>query len=190
MCSSKRVTHTYHRTQNWRAPLVRWNGAPAHPLPCTSASDEFQGGYRRAERSPASCGWRKTNKETWLKKTVLLVEDEPVVREIISAILRDQGYTVMEAASAEKAAQVWKDQQHNIGLLLTDIQLATDTSGLELAEQLREIDPFLHVVFVSGQCPAFLKRSDLVDGLNFLPKPFTAAGLLRIVEAQMEQANS
>ena len=78
-----------------------------------------------------------------LKKGILIVEDDPDVRIFLRGILASEGYQVFEAASQGQALNVWKEHIFRIDLLLTDICIPYQTTGVELAKKLRAEKPWL-----------------------------------------------
>jgi two-component system cell cycle sensor histidine kinase/response regulator CckA len=115
-------------------------------------------------------------------ETVLLVEDEPSVRELAARALRQQGYTVLEAASGKEALQLSKEYgEKEIHLLFTDVVLP-QMSGKRLAERLKELRPQVKVLFTSGYADnAVVQHQVLEPGVEFLAKPFSPAVLARKV---------
>jgi len=111
-------------------------------------------------------------------KTILVVDDEPGTRRLIGTILRQGGYTVLEAEDSESAASIHQRHQGQIDLLLTDVTLP-GPSGCELAAALREAEPELPVLYMSG-----LAESE--EYVPFLRKPFGIAELLRHVKTSVE----
>jgi two-component system, cell cycle sensor histidine kinase and response regulator CckA len=116
-----------------------------------------------------------TKKKT---KTVLVVEDEAGTRGLISLILRQGGYSVLEASDSESAANIHRCHQGKIDLLLTDLCLP-GLGGGDLAATLRQSEPDLQVLFMSG-------LPDSGGYAPFLRKPFGVAELLRQVETSLE----
>lgn len=115
-----------------------------------------------------------------VRGTVLVVEDEPSVREFTAAMLTRQGYRVLQAASVTDALETWKWHQARIALLLTDLVLEDNITGLELAQMLREEKPDLRVICVSGH--ELLRQSaTAVSGCVLLEKPYRPQALLRAV---------
>jgi two-component system, cell cycle sensor histidine kinase and response regulator CckA len=105
--------------------------------------------------------------------TVLLVEDEEAVRELVRMILQRAGYSVMEAANADEAETLLA-AAGTADLLLTDV-LMPGRSGFELFTRLRRKFPSLRVLFISGYSDYAMS----VEGnLAFLEKPFSAEGLI------------
>jgi PAS domain S-box-containing protein len=111
------------------------------------------------------------------RETILLVEDEPLVRQVMARILRSQGYHVIEARSAEEALEKAHHHPEGIDLLLTDVVMPGGT-GKELAAELHRERPDLKVLFVSGYTNEVLAADELKPGLSaFLAKPFTPEAL-------------
>ncbi len=115
-------------------------------------------------------------------ETILLVEDEAWVREIAGRVLRQQGYTVLEATNAEDALRmVERKSKKTIDLLVTDLVMPR-IGGDILADRLRVILPSLKVLFISGYPDGSDDRHRAMTAtIPILPKPFTPAGLARKV---------
>jgi two-component system cell cycle sensor histidine kinase/response regulator CckA len=112
-------------------------------------------------------------------ETVLLVEDEEGVRNLVSAMLRSQGYQVYEAEHGWHALEVFAKFGAEIQLLLTDV-IMPKMSGRELAERLKAKSPELKVVYMSGYTDDIVAREGVVfDNTILLHKPFTLEGLTR-----------
>ncbi|MCU0663787.1 MAG: response regulator [Myxococcota bacterium] len=111
--------------------------------------------------------------------TVLLVEDEELVRRVTARILKKAGYTVHQAADAKEALALLETERFQLELLVTDI-IMPGKSGIELAAQLHEKWPALPVLFVSGYTEHQFAKSEEPGGDHsaFLPKPFSEDGLL------------
>jgi CheY-like chemotaxis protein len=107
---------------------------------------------------------------------VLVVEDEEAIRQVAARILRRNGYSVVEAASAEEALKL--AFARDFSLLLTDVVMP-GMSGPELAKQLRARSPELPVLFMSGYSQGTLSPQQLLDdGVALLQKPFDERKLL------------
>ena len=121
-------------------------------------------------------------------ETVLLVEDEPLVREVTSQVLREQGYTVLEAANGHEAMNV--AQQHLdevIHLLLTNVVMPL-MGGRELTKQLKGIHPEARVLYTSGYTDEVtLSQGVLSPDADFMQKPFTPDVLARTVRGVLER---
>jgi two-component system, cell cycle sensor histidine kinase and response regulator CckA len=119
-------------------------------------------------------------------ETVLVVEDEPAVRNLISRVLGELGYTVVAAGGAEQAFPVLRDHEQAIDLLLTDAVLP-GAGGKEIAEQAVSLRPELPVLFMSGYAtPVLTSRGILAPGVELLHKPFTPAGLAHKVREVLD----
>ncbi|HEU5088250.1 MAG TPA: ATP-binding protein, partial [Roseiflexaceae bacterium] len=110
--------------------------------------------------------------------TILLAEDEPLVRSLASRILRARGYQVLEAEDGASALQLASQHQGRIDVLLTDVIMPGGMSGPQLAEQLLNERPELRVLYMSGYTDSALARHTAFDARqNMVQKPFTAADL-------------
>jgi len=116
-------------------------------------------------------------------RTVLVVDDEMVVRAIASRILKQAGYRVREAASAATALMLLHSAPRP-DLILTDVRMP-GMNGVELAMELHLSWTGLPVVLMSGHAPPDIP-SDL--GADFLPKPFDGEALLRVVDLAMKRS--
>jgi DNA-binding NtrC family response regulator len=116
------------------------------------------------------------------RETVLVAEDEEVLRQMVVQVLRIQGYTVLEANSGTNALEVWERADRPIDLLLTDMVMPGGIMGSELAERLLSRSPNLKVIYTSGYSPGMAgKDASLLEGRNFLPKPYSIGKLAQFV---------
>jgi len=114
--------------------------------------------------------------------TILVVDDEDSVRQVMEYVLTSQGHNVLVARDANEAWQLWRSRKSLIKLAIVDVQLPGGASGFDLEKALCEEDPSLPVVFTCGYAAANLKHTKkLVPGENFLPKPFGMPELLTVV---------
>jgi CheY-like chemotaxis protein len=111
-------------------------------------------------------------------ETLLLVEDEPAVREMVRTSLESCGYSVLEAASGDEALPLWRSHRHEIRLVVTDVVMPGSLLGSELGQRLRAESPRLRIVYMSGYGGQTLELDRLS---RFVPKPFQLATLARIV---------
>lgn len=119
-------------------------------------------------------------------ETLLLVEDEPLVRQMTRDILLSLGYRVLAAGDGAEALQVAAAQQGPIQLLLTDVVMPR-MSGKELADQLRSGRPEMRVLYTSGYADnAIMHHGVLAEGAHFLSKPYEAEALARKVRAVLD----
>jgi signal transduction histidine kinase/CheY-like chemotaxis protein len=109
--------------------------------------------------------------------TALLVEDEPMVRDVISRTLAGAGLTVLEAEDGEQALALARGHRGPIDLLVTDVVMAR-MGGPELARRLASQRRELRVLFISGYVPGAEPPRTAEEHVDFLQKPFTAAELL------------
>ncbi|HVD61958.1 MAG TPA: ATP-binding protein [Gemmatimonadaceae bacterium] len=110
-------------------------------------------------------------------ETILLVEDEPTVREVAARVLRRSGYTVIEAVNGADALEKCEAQEGRFDLIVTDIVMP-EMGGLELAKKVKATQPRAGILFTSGYTEeAVQSRSFLDPGAAFLEKPFTPAHL-------------
>jgi ligand-binding sensor domain-containing protein/signal transduction histidine kinase/CheY-like chemotaxis protein len=128
--------------------------------------------------------------ESFVKRgteTVLLVEDEPLVREIARSALGDQGYHVIEAEHGEAALRVARQYTGTIGLVLTDVVMPK-MGGRELVEALKKERPAVRVLYMSGYAASTIDETDVIEpGTSFLRKPFALAEMLRKVREVLDE---
>lgn len=124
-------------------------------------------------------------------ETVLLVEDEPAVREMARLALEQGGFRVFEAADAPQALELWDKSLTPIELLVTDMVMPNGLSGHQLALELQTRDPRLRVVYTSGYSSEILQQEGgILNGDNFLPKPYDPLSLLMSVKRSIERINA
>jgi two-component system cell cycle sensor histidine kinase/response regulator CckA len=121
-------------------------------------------------------------------ETILLVEDEPVLRELVREILQAYEYHVIEAGSGVEALRVWDEFNGQVDLLLTDMVMPEGMTGGELAAQLRRRKPTLRVIFSSGYSPEALGRDFTHEDTLFLPKPYLPPQLASLVRQSLDTA--
>jgi PAS domain S-box-containing protein len=115
------------------------------------------------------------------KGTILLVEDETNVREFAAAVLQQEGYTLLQAKSAENALEVWQWHSARVDLLLTDVVLPGELSGIDLGDSLQEERPALKVVLTTGYSRDSVTPRAGGKPLFVLSKPYTPRALLQAV---------
>lgn len=121
------------------------------------------------------------------QETVLLVEDESAPRILSARVLREAGYTVLEAVSGEAALETSRNFGDRIDILLTDVVLP-GLGGGELAEQLVSERPGMRVLYTSGYADNPIVQQAVRDGGAFLQKPFTPRELTGAVHRLMDDA--
>jgi len=122
-------------------------------------------------------------------ETILLVEDEDVVRAIATEILERQGYTVLAAATGEEAIALAQSHDGPIQLLLTDVVMPK-MGGRELATRVAAIRDGIKVLYTSGYTDAAVANHGVLDdGRAFLQKPFTRKVLTRRVREMLDETS-
>ena len=106
-------------------------------------------------------------------ETILLVEDEKPVRELVSRVLRKYGYKILPAGNGVEALETWNRHKNEISMLFTDLVMPDNMNGRELAEKLWAERPGLKVIFTSGYSTEIVgKDFKLEPELNYLQKPY------------------
>jgi signal transduction histidine kinase/CheY-like chemotaxis protein len=120
-------------------------------------------------------------------ETILVVEDEIVLREMARDFLVNCGYKILEAGSGREALQVWWNHRAEIDLLLTDMKMPEGVSGMELAEKMLAEQPGLRVIFTSGYSDDIVS-TEILERTNsrFLPKPYSYADITRMVREALD----
>jgi two-component system cell cycle sensor histidine kinase/response regulator CckA len=115
------------------------------------------------------------------KETILIVEDEVNLLEMVQAVLQRYQYHILTASSGAEALRVWDEHEGRIDLLLTDMIMPGGMTGSDLAAELKRRKPGLKVIFTSGYS-AELVGKDLGQGSTaFLPKPYLPQQVARMV---------
>lgn len=121
-------------------------------------------------------------------QTILLTEDNPVIRRLAQRVLEESGYRVLAAGSAEDALRFSAERREKIHLLVTDLVL-TGEDGLSLARKVIECRPGTRVLLMSGHSrEARFNPAALLDGIPFLQKPFTPDGLRAAVADALQES--
>jgi PAS domain S-box-containing protein len=121
-------------------------------------------------------------------ETILVVEDNPSVRRLVSVVLKQHGYTVLDAPDPAEALELAGGYDGRIALLFTDVVMP-GMSGRELAERLEAIRTDMRVLYTSGYTDdAVLRHGILQAGVAFIQKPFTPPILLRRVRDVLDRA--
>jgi len=106
------------------------------------------------------------------RKTILVVDDEPEIRKLVSAMVSQFGYTVLTADSGEHALTLYRNQHGPLEMLITDV-VAPGMSGPMLADKLSELQPDLKVLYISGYDNTHVVQTYVVEkGHALLAKPF------------------
>jgi two-component system cell cycle sensor histidine kinase/response regulator CckA len=136
--------------------------------------------YEGAEvQSPIVDCAKPPQADLWGHETILLVEDEDIVRAIAERALTLQGYNVICAAEGEEGLGLL-DRHDNIALLLTDVVMPS-MDGPTLGKLVRAKRPNLPIIFMSGYAEDALRQEIALENVNFLPKPFSVQQLAEAV---------
>ena len=119
-------------------------------------------------------------------ETILLVEDEPLVRQMARTVLQQHAYTVLEASTGPDALELARTHPGSIDLVLTDVILPGGLSGPQMVQQVLAQRPHVQVVYMSGYTEsAMAHHGQLEPGLALLEKPFTPGVLADKVRAAL-----
>jgi CheY-like chemotaxis protein len=106
-------------------------------------------------------------------ETILVVEDEAPLRQLVCSFLASHGYRVLQAESGVKALEVWKDKKGQIDLVLTDLVMPEQLNGRELAQKMLSERADLKVIFTSGYGVDVVGKGCMLNsGLPYLQKPY------------------
>jgi CheY-like chemotaxis protein len=120
-------------------------------------------------------------------ETILLVEDETVVRQLVAEILENAGYTVLPAADGPSALELIRRHSDPINLLLTDVVMP-GMSGPEVAAAVTSMRPGTEVLYMSGYTDSAIGHHGVLEpGIAFLQKPFSADDLTRKVRSLLSE---
>jgi two-component system cell cycle sensor histidine kinase/response regulator CckA len=143
---------------------------------------QAEGAESVAVREPAE------NFQLPVAKTILLVEDEEMVRKLACDILQSGGYQVLVAKNGEEAIETCKTHTGTIDLMVSDVVMP-GMNGKQVAERVRPLHQEMEVLFMSGYTDdAIIQHGVLEPGTNFLEKPFTAEALISKVRETLTKA--
>ncbi|MBA3666141.1 MAG: response regulator [Sphingomonas sp.] len=134
----------------------------------------------RAVRRPARA---EAESELWGTGTILLVEDEPMVRTVAERALTRHGYHVLTAANGEEALEI-VERGDDIALLISDVVMPL-MDGPTMVREARKSRPELPILFMSGYAEEQLRKSIDIANVAFLPKPFSVKELAEAVRAAL-----
>ena len=121
-------------------------------------------------------------------ETIFVVEDESQLRRMVERTLIKHGYTVHSAKDGVDAKRKWPQYEDDVDLLITDIVMPQGISGWQLAEEFKERNGELKVIYTTGFSPEFERKGkQLEKGRNFLPKPFTQHDLAVTLRNALDQ---
>jgi PAS domain S-box-containing protein len=120
-------------------------------------------------------------------ETILLVEDEEMLRELLTGLLKAKGYTVLAAADGEEAVRIYEKQCKDIDLVVTDMGLPR-LSGADAFAEMRKINPSARVILASGYVEPQIKSTLIADGARaFIQKPYVPAEVLQVVRTTIDE---
>jgi CheY-like chemotaxis protein len=123
-------------------------------------------------------------------ETILLAEDEEIVRNLARQVLEMYGYRVLEAASGKEALFICEQNKEPIHLLITDV-IMPEMGGPELASRVAKLCPETKVLYMSGYTDsAIVHQGELDESAKFIQKPFTAERLARKVREVLDDSVS
>ena len=122
------------------------------------------------------------------KETILVVEDDNVLREVVAGALERAGYQVLQAATGQQALDAWVKQGAVVDLLLTDLIMPEGLTGIELSQRLRRERPGLKVVIMSGHnLDHGLEAMPAQEEILYLQKPFTTTTLANTIRRCLDR---
>ncbi|MDZ4288583.1 MAG: response regulator [Prosthecobacter sp.] len=116
--------------------------------------------------------------------TILVVDDDEMIRLVIGQVLGTSGHQVFTAGSADEGWRQWRQHRGSIKLVITDINMPGGADGVALGQVLQEEDPSVPVIYTSGYRAAS-QFAHLKNGINYLAKPFGMLDLLKVVERNL-----
>ena len=110
-------------------------------------------------------------------ETVVVIDDEPALRQLMVEVLEDNGYIALEAADGPSGLKLLESED-DVDLLITDVGLPGGMNGRQVADAARVSRPGLKVLFVTGYAENAIVRNGLLDsGMEVMTKPFTMASM-------------
>lgn len=117
-----------------------------------------------------------------IKRYALVVEDDILQRQMLTVLLQDSGFEILQCDNAESAIIILQEVGHDLTLLVADVQLNGEISGARLAAFARQLFPNIRVIITSGKSwPA------LPEGATFLRKPWKPIDLIREAKAALSE---
>ena len=123
--------------------------------------------------------------ENWGSGSILLVEDEDMVRAVAERALTRQGYTVESAVDGEEAVELLK-QGRDYDLIVSDVVMP-NIDGPTMGRMARDMRPGIRILFMSGYAEEQLRKTIALDNVGFLPKPFTIPQIAKAVADILKQ---
>jgi hypothetical protein len=120
-------------------------------------------------------------------ETILHVEDEAGVRELVRRVLEGHGYRVLQCTTGVNALETWRERRRPIDLVLTDLVMPEGMSGVELGRKLQAEDPRLPIVYTSGYAGTSGVEGSLHAGMTFIAKPYDLTTLLQTIHGALRR---
>jgi CheY-like chemotaxis protein len=114
-------------------------------------------------------------------QTVLVVEDDPAVRQVAISTLRSLGFGVIEAQTADEAARMLESNE-DVRLVLSDVRMPGELSGIDLARLIKRKLPDVHVLLTTG----YVDSDETINDLELLYKPYRAADLAERIQMLLD----
>ena len=153
--------------------LKNTGGLTSLPFPLTFPSSAFPSNRliesHLTQDSASSAGSGSTSQSL----SILLVEDQEAVLEVLKKLLEGDGHRVTSATSGDEAAEMYSDKLDQFDLLITDIDMPGTLQGPDLAQQMKSLKNNLPVILLSGHIPESANNSDLNNQKIHLQKPIS-----------------
>jgi len=135
-----------------------------------------------------AAGEDRTAQKTTGNESILLVEDNEAVRNLLSSILRDLGYTVVEAFDGNHALEIFNGNEGKVDLVISDVVMPK-MNGIELCRELQNIEIPVKVLLISGHTDQIVSIKELVgSNVSFLSKPFPVQKFSEVVRSILDNA--
>jgi CheY-like chemotaxis protein len=125
-----------------------------------------------------------------MKPVVLLVEDEPSIREIVADTLQEAGYICIPAGNGSDAVRIIEANLYKFDLLLSDVRMPGDVNGFQVAEQFQARFPGMPVIVMSGHIDPETAAAMTRDGFQVLVKPVRLPQILEVVARALRDRTS
>jgi CheY-like chemotaxis protein len=121
------------------------------------------------------------------KKTILVVEDEELLRDLLTIVLEENGYEVLAARDGVEAYETYVANQDKILLVLSDLGLPR-LGGWEAFSKMKEVNPEIKAILASGYFDPELKEKIIASGAkNFVQKPYNPPQILEMIQKLIEE---
>ena len=119
------------------------------------------------------------------QRTVLVVEDDPIIREMMLDVLADEGFTTLCAETTQEAIQtISRNEGDDITALFADIDLGDHGGGYEVARHARRVKPDIKIIYTSGGAREDFSR-ERVEGADFVQKPYSPNQVCMLLKSKL-----